>query len=48
MEKVKAISTNRLTNDLINKFIILNGSQYFYSTIFQNYLILIPAKKFIK
>ena len=27
---------------------ILNGSKYFYSGIFQNYLVFIPAKKYIK
>ena len=43
--KVKAISTKGLTKDLINKFIILNGSKYFSSRIFQNYLVFIPAKK---
>ena len=32
-EKVKAMSTNRLTKDLINKFSILKGAKYFYSGI---------------
>ena len=47
-EKVKAISTKGLTKDLINKFSILNGAKYFSSGIFQNYLVFIPAKKYIK
>ena len=29
-KKVKAISTKRLIKDLINKFSILNGAQYFF------------------
>ena len=33
---------------MINKFSILNGSKYFSSEIFQNYLVFIPAKKYIK
>ena len=36
-EKVKAISTKKLTKDLINSFSIINGSKYFFSVIFQNY-----------
>ena len=32
----------------MNKFSILNGENYFYSGIFQNYLVLISAKKYIK
>ena len=48
MEKVKAISTKGLTKDLINKFSIVNGAKYFFSGIFQNYLVFIPAKKYIK
>ena len=47
-EKVKAISTKGLTKDLINKFSILNGAKYFSSGIFQNYLVFMPAKKYIK
>ena len=47
-EKIKAISTKGLTKYLINKFSILNGSKYFSSRIFQNYLIFIPAKKYIE
>ena len=31
-----------------NKFSILNGANYFSSGIFQNYLVFIPAKKYIK
>ena len=44
-EKVKAISTKELTKDLINKFSFLNGTKYFSSGIFQNYLVFIPANK---
>ena len=42
-KKVEAISTEGLTKDLIDKFIILNGAKYFSSGIFQNYLVFIPA-----
>ena len=34
-KQVKAISTKRLTKDLINKFSILNGAKYFSLEIFQ-------------
>ena len=47
-EKLKAISTKELTKDLINKFSVLNGAKYFSSGIFQNYLVFIPPKKYIK
>ena len=47
LKKVKATST-RLTKDLINKFSILNGAKYVFSGLFQNYLIFMPAKKYIK
>ena len=33
---------------MINKVSILNGAKYFYSGIFQNYLVFVPAKKCIK
>ena len=33
---------------MINKFSILNGAKYFSSGIFQNYLVFLPAKKYIK
>ena len=46
-KKVKTILTKRLTKDLISKFSILNGANYFFSGIFQNYLAFIPAKKYI-
>ena len=46
-EKVKAMSTKGLTKDLINKFSILNGANYFCSGIFQNYLLFLSAKKYI-
>ena len=47
-KKVKAISTKGLTKDLINKFSILNGAKYFSLRIFQNYLVFITTKKYIK
>ena len=48
-KKVKAISTKRLTKELINKFSILNTAKYiFFSLIFQSYLVFISAKKYIK
>ena len=33
---------------MINKFNILNGAKYFSLGIFQNYLVFIPTKKYIK
>ena len=33
---------------MIKKFSIVNGTKYFSSEIFQNYLVLIPAEKYIK
>ena len=33
---------------MINKFSILNRTKYFSSEIYQNYLVFIPAKKYIK
>ena len=33
---------------MINNFSILNGSKYFSLGLFENYLVLIPAKKYIK
>ena len=33
---------------MIDKSSILNGAKYFSSGIFQNYLVFIPAKKYIK
>ena len=47
-KKIKAISTKGLTKDLIDKFSIVNGAKYFSSGIFQNYLVFIPAIKYIK
>ena len=47
-KKVKEISTNALTKDLINKSSVLNGSKYFSSGLFQNYFVFIPAKEYIK
>ena len=49
-EKIIAISTKGSTNDLINKFSIVNDSKYFlgkkcfYLGICQSYLVFIPAK----
>ena len=47
-KKVKAISTNGLAKDLINKFSIFNGAKYISFRIFQNYLVFILAKRYIK
>ena len=47
-KNVKAISTEGFTKCLINKFSILNGAKYFSFGIFQNYLVSILAKKYIK
>ena len=47
-KKIKAISTKGLTKDLIDKFSIVNGAKYFSSGMFQNYLVFIPAIKYIK
>ena len=42
------ISTKGLTKDLIHKISIINGAKYFSLGIFQNYLVIIPAVKYIK
>ena len=47
-KKVKAISIKVLTNDLINKFSVLNGTKYFPLEIFQNYLVIMQAKNYMK
>ena len=47
-KEIKEMSRKILTKDLINKFSILNGAKYEYSGIFQNYLVFIPAKKYIR
>ena len=47
-KKLEATSAKSLTKDLINKFSILNVTKYFSSQIFQNYLVFIPAKKYVK
>ena len=44
-KKVKAILTKGLTNDLINKFRILNAGKFFSSGKLQKFLVFIPAKK---
>ena len=46
--KIKTILTKGLTKDLINKFRILNEGKCFFSRLFQNYLVAIPATKYIK
>ena len=48
LEKFKSISAKRLTKGFINKFSIFNGAKYFSSGTFQNYLVFIPVKKYIK
>ena len=40
--------TKVLTKDLIDKFSILNEAKYFSLGISQNYLVFIPAEKYIK
>ena len=47
-KKLRQYQQKGLTKDLMNKFSILNGAKYFSSGIFQNYLVFIPAKKYIK
>ena len=47
-KRVKELSTKGLTKYLITKFSILNRAKYFSLGIFQNYLIFMPAKKYIK
>ena len=47
-KKFKAISAKGFTKDLINEVSFLNEAKYFSSRIFQNYLVYIPAKKYIK
>ena len=49
MKKVKEkIPTNGLIKDLRNKFSIFNGAKYFSLEIFQNYLVFIPSKTYMK
>ena len=47
-KKVKGISAKRLKKYLIDKFNIANGPKYFSSGIFQNYLVFVPGKTYIK
>ena len=47
-KKVKAISTKGLTKNLITKISILLEAKCFSLGIFHNYLVFIPAKKYIK
>ena len=47
-KKVKAISTKTIDKRFDKKFSILNGSKYFSSITFQDYLVSIPAKRCIK
>ena len=46
-EKVETISIKGLIKDLINGYKILNDTKCFSSGTFQNYLVFIPAKKYI-
>ena len=46
--EVETISRKRLTKDLINGYKILIGAKYFSSRIFEDYLVFLPAKKYIK
>ena len=46
-KKDTVISAKGLTNNLKNKFSILNGTKYIFSRIFQNHLVFIPAEKYI-
>ena len=47
-KEVEAISTKGITKDLIDGYKILNSTKCFPSSIFQSYLVFIPAKKYIK
>ena len=47
-KKVEAKSTKGLTRALIDKFRIHNGAKHFSSGTFQNYLVFIPAKKYMR
>ena len=47
-KKVKPTSKKGSTKDFIDNFSILNGAKYFSPRMFQNYLVFIPAKKYIK
>ena len=47
-KKLKRISTKKLSKYLINRFSIFNKAKYFSLEIFQNYLLFIPNKKYIK
>ena len=46
-KKVKVTSTKGLTKNMINKFSILNEAKYFSLWIFQNYLLILPAKNIL-
>ena len=48
MKKGKAVSTKGLTKDLIDQFSIINRAKHFALGIFQNCLVFVPAKKYIK
>ena len=47
-KKVEAVSQKGLIKDLINKYKILNIANYLSLGILQNYLILIPARKYFR
>ena len=44
-KKIKSISTKGLAKYLVNRYKIFNGSKYFSSAIFQNYLVFILVKR---
>ena len=44
----EAILTKKLTKDLINKYKILNGANYFSSGMLQNYLVFVPGNNYFK
>ena len=48
MEKDKAISAKVLTKDLVNGHQVLSSAKYFSSGLLQSYLVLLPAKNYIK
>ena len=46
-KKFYAIPVNGPRKNLINKLSIFNGAKYFYSVIFQNFLVFISAKNIL-
>ena len=47
-KKVKVISTKWIAKNVTNWYTILNGAKYFSSSLLQNCLVFIPAKKYFK